>query len=89
MISSISDPKPLAATTMGKTALITGGTGLLGRQVIKAFQRKAWDVTGTGFTRATPPSILNLDLGSDAEVAKILNDVKYVHPPYSQAKLMV
>lgn len=63
---------------MSKTALITGATGLLGRQVVKAFERAGWDVKGTGFTRATPPSILKLDLGSEAEVARTINEVKYV-----------
>jgi len=63
-------------TQWQKTALITGATGLLGRQVVKAFQRKGWDVVGTGFTRASPPTILKLDLGSEAEVAKVLGEVK-------------
>jgi nucleoside-diphosphate-sugar epimerase len=61
---------------MAKAALITGATGLLGRQVVKAFQRQGWDVVGTGFTRAKPPAIVKLDLGSEAEVAKVLEDVK-------------
>ncbi|KAH6666897.1 putative methionine adenosyltransferase 2 subunit beta [Halenospora varia] len=62
--------------TMAKTALITGATGLLGRQVVKAFERAGWDVKGTGFTRAKPPTILKLDLGSEADVAKTLEEVK-------------
>jgi len=57
-------------------ALITGATGLLGRQVIKAFERGGWQVTGTGFTRASPPSILKLDLNSTSEIEKVLQDVK-------------
>jgi NAD(P)-dependent dehydrogenase (short-subunit alcohol dehydrogenase family) len=61
---------------MAKTALITGATGLLGREVVKAFQRQGWDVVGTGYTRAKPPAILKLDLGSEAEVAKVLEEVK-------------
>merc|ERR1711939_745679 len=66
-------PTPL---TMAKTALITGATGLLGRQVAKSFDRSGWDVKGTGFTRASPPTILKLDLGSEADVAKTLEEVK-------------
>lgn len=62
---------------MAKTALITGATGLLGRQVVKAFEHADWNVVGTGFTRASPPSILKVDLGNDAEVVKALDDVKY------------
>ena len=64
---------------MAKIALVTGATGLLGRQVVKAFERKGWDVVGTGFTRAKPPTILKLDLGSESEVAKVLKDVRYVN----------
>jgi NAD(P)-dependent dehydrogenase (short-subunit alcohol dehydrogenase family) len=65
---------------MAKTALITGATGLLGRQVVKAFTRAGWEVKGTGYTRASPPTILKLDLGSEADVAKTLEDVKWVNP---------
>lgn len=63
---------------MVKTALITGATGLLGRQVVKAFKRQEWDAVGTGFTRANPPAILKVDLSSENEVSKVLGDVKYV-----------
>jgi NAD(P)-dependent dehydrogenase (short-subunit alcohol dehydrogenase family) len=64
---------------MAKTALITGATGLLGRQVVKAFQHEGWNAVGTGLTRANPPSILKLDVGSEEEITKVLNDVKYAH----------
>jgi S-adenosylmethionine synthetase len=60
-----------------KTVLITGATGLLGRQVVKAFERENWNVIGTGLTRAKPPSILKVDLSSGAEITKVLDDVKY------------
>ncbi|CAG8953895.1 hypothetical protein HYFRA_00010856 [Hymenoscyphus fraxineus] len=63
-------------STMTQRALITGATGLLGRQVVKEFQRAGWDVKGTGFTRAKPPSILKLDLSSEAEITKTLDEVK-------------
>jgi len=61
---------------MPKRVLVTGATGLLGRQVVKAFEREGWTVTGTGYTRAKPPSILKLDLGSEAEIIKVLDEVK-------------
>jgi len=64
---------------MSKKVLITGATGLLGRQVVKVFERAGWEVVGTGLTRAAPPSVLKLDLGSAVEVLKILEDVKYAH----------
>jgi len=65
-----------ANTIMSKTAIITGATGLLGRQVVKAFEKRDWDVKGTGLTRANPPKILKLDLGSEPEVTKILEETK-------------
>jgi len=68
---------------MAKKALITGATGLLGRQVVKEFKRGGWDVVGTGFTRASPPSILKVDLRSEVEVKKVIEDVKYVTSPLS------
>jgi S-adenosylmethionine synthetase len=61
---------------MPKSVLVTGATGLLGRQVVKAFEREGWTVTGTGYTRAKPPSILKLDLGSEVEITKVLDEVK-------------
>lgn len=72
---------------MPTTVLITGATGLLGRQVVKAFDRAGWTVVGTGFARASPPSIIKLDLNSSTDVSKTLEDVKpqvVVHcmPPF-------
>jgi S-adenosylmethionine synthetase len=61
---------------MAKTVLVTGATGLLGRQVVKAFQRRGWSVVGAGFTRANPPSTVKLDLSSSSEVTQVLNEVK-------------
>lgn len=60
---------------MAKTALITGATGLLGRQVLKAFEREDWKAVGTGFSRAKAP-VLKLDLGSEADIARTLDEVK-------------
>ncbi|KAG9233938.1 putative methionine adenosyltransferase 2 subunit beta [Amylocarpus encephaloides] len=61
---------------MAKTALITGATGLLGRQVVTAYERAGWDVKCTGLSRAKPPTILKVDLCAEAEVAKTLDDVR-------------
>jgi len=64
---------------MSNVALVTGATGLLGRQVVQAFERAEWKIVGTGFTRAKPPSILKVDLCSEAEISKALYEVKYGH----------
>jgi S-adenosylmethionine synthetase len=61
---------------MSQRALVTGGTGLLGRQVIKAFENADWQVTGTGFSRASPPKVLKVDIQDETEVAKVLDEVR-------------
>lgn len=62
---------------MSDCAIVTGATGLLGRQILKAFQSSGWKSVGTGFTRANPPEILKVDLSVEAEVTALLDDVKY------------
>ncbi|KAK7510372.1 uncharacterized protein IWZ02DRAFT_457091 [Phyllosticta citriasiana] len=57
------------------TALITGGTGLLGRQVVREFESRGWKAVGTGLTRADA-STLKLDLLNYGDVEKALDDVK-------------
>ena len=57
-------------------ALITGATGLLGRQVLKAFQDAGCECVGTGFSRASPPTIRKIDIQNADDVAKLLEDVK-------------
>ena len=59
-----------------KTALITGASGFLGRQVVTAFQNVGWNTVGTGFTRANPPSIIKLDLNDAEAVEETLGKIK-------------
>ena len=61
---------------MSQRALVTGATGLLGREVVKAFDRAGWEVVGTGFSRASPPKVIKLDIQDEQEVQKVLNEVK-------------
>lgn len=49
---------------------------MLGRAVVKAFRSAGWDVTGTGFSRASPPETLKLNVLDEAEVAKVLDEVR-------------
>ncbi|KAK2625379.1 hypothetical protein QTJ16_004691 [Diplocarpon rosae] len=72
---------------MAKTALVTGATGLLGRQVVKALDRAGWNVHSAGFMRANSPTILKLDLGSEVDVVKSLEEVKFVPPPSTKLLL--
>ncbi|KAK5662775.1 hypothetical protein OQA88_6183 [Cercophora sp. LCS_1] len=60
----------------GRTALVTGATGLLGRQVTKVFRNSDWDVKGTGFSRADGTSILKVDLSNADDVEKALEETK-------------
>ena len=62
---------------MAKKALITGASGLLGRQVLTAFREAGWDVVGTGLSRTEPPTILRLDLANVDAVLELLDSEKY------------
>lgn len=59
-----------------KTVLVTGATGLLGRQVVKAFGKKDWTARGTGFSRADGTAVLKVDLASPPDVQKALDAVR-------------
>ncbi|KAK2763191.1 hypothetical protein FQN54_009827 [Arachnomyces sp. PD_36] len=59
-----------------KTALVTGATGLLGRQVLDAFERANWNVVGQGFTRGEPPKIQRANLEVKQEVEELLDRVR-------------
>ncbi|KAI1391425.1 NAD(P)-binding protein [Hypoxylon trugodes] len=61
---------------MSKTALVTGATGLLGRQVVRAFERNKWNVKGTGYSRADGISVLKVDLVKAEDVTAALDNVK-------------
>ena len=61
---------------MARTALVTGASGFLGRQVVRAFQSSGWTTVGTGFTRANPPATLQVNLTNETEVTAVLEKVK-------------
>ena len=61
---------------MTRTVLVTGATGFLGRQVLQAFKSAGWNTVGTGFTRASPPLILKVNLSDPAELSAALQEVK-------------
>lgn len=62
---------------MTQKVLVTGASGLLGRQVLNAFKKDSnWEAVGQGFTRASPPDILKADLTSAVEIEKLLDEVK-------------
>ncbi|KAK2814002.1 hypothetical protein FQN50_000406 [Emmonsiellopsis sp. PD_5] len=60
-----------------KTALVTGATGLLGRQVLAAFQRDSnWKAVGQGFSRVNGTDIVKADLMVEDEVVGLLDQTK-------------
>lgn len=61
-----------------QSVLVTGATGLLGRQVLRAFARRDWTAKGSGYSRADGANILKIDLASSREVEKALDTVKCV-----------
>ena len=61
---------------MTSTVLVTGATGLLGRQVFQAFISAGWNARGTGYSRAAPPAILKVDLNEPAAVSSVITEVK-------------
>lgn len=62
---------------MAQTVLVTGATGLLGREVANVFRRDSqWKVVGQGFTRASPPDILKADMGDEQEIVNLLEETQ-------------
>lgn len=63
---------------MSTTVLITGATGLLGRQVFNTFKHSGCFVVGQGYSRATPPTILKADLEKPEDIKRLLDEAKLV-----------
>lgn len=64
------DSAPLSFATGHGRVLITGASGLLGREVLKAFQAKGCHVKGLAFSRATGSIVKCNLLDSDAVTAE-------------------
>ncbi|KAF2851914.1 NAD(P)-binding protein [Plenodomus tracheiphilus IPT5] len=61
---------------MAQTVLVTGASGLLGRQVQRQFLLDDWSAIGTGLNRISPPEIIKLDIIDQAEINRVLDEVK-------------
>lgn len=59
-----------------KRVLVTGASGLLGRQVVRAFEQDGWSVTGTAFSRANGTTLRKVDLEDGSAVSAVLEDVQ-------------
>ena len=66
----------IVCSEMTHAALVTGATGLLGRKVLQAFEREGWKARGTGLSRASPPTVLKVDLSDARAVEAALEEVK-------------
>lgn len=69
-----------------RTALVTGATGLLGREITAAFrQSPKWNVKGTGYSRADGVDILKVNLENEDlnELNTVLDETQYESSPYS------
>ncbi|KAL5340620.1 hypothetical protein BJX70DRAFT_360742 [Aspergillus crustosus] len=61
---------------MATTVLVTGATGLLGRQVFDRFKRSGCLTVGQGYSRANPPTILKSDLENPDHIKGLLDEAK-------------
>ena len=62
-----------------RTVLVTGATGLLGREVAAAFRNASgWTVKGSGYSRADGVDIIKLDLQDGAAIAKSIDEIRCV-----------
>ncbi|KAL3463641.1 hypothetical protein BJX64DRAFT_114966 [Aspergillus heterothallicus] len=61
---------------MATTVLVTGASGLLGRQVFDRFKRSGCLTIGQGFSRANPPTIIKADLESQDDIKSLLDESK-------------
>ncbi|PFH60741.1 hypothetical protein XA68_10449 [Ophiocordyceps unilateralis] len=59
-----------------RSVLVTGATGLLGREVVNAFRLGGWKVKGTGHSRADGVDVLRINLQNEDEVARALDEIK-------------
>ncbi|KAG5931886.1 hypothetical protein E4U53_001558 [Claviceps sorghi] len=68
------------AGSPSRTALVTGATGLLGREITNAFRRSpGWTVKGTGYSRADGIDVLRVNLENDntAELDRLLDETRF------------
>jgi len=59
-----------------KTVLITGASGVLGRQVTNRFLDAGWDVKGLAFSRANKKHLIRCDLNNFDETNAIIQDIQ-------------
>ncbi|KAF2826873.1 NAD(P)-binding protein [Ophiobolus disseminans] len=61
---------------MSRTALVTGASGLLGRQVQRQFFLDGWKSVGTGHNRISSPDVVKLDILDQEAIGRVLDEVE-------------
>ncbi|CAF4429019.1 unnamed protein product, partial [Adineta steineri] len=61
---------------INKTVLITGASGVLGRQVTNRFIDAGWDVTGLAYNRANKKHLIRCDLTNFDETDKTIREIQ-------------
>ncbi|KAF2685292.1 NAD(P)-binding protein [Lentithecium fluviatile CBS 122367] len=61
---------------MTRTVLVTGASGLLGREVRRTFEIDSWTAFGTALNRPSPPEIIKMDILDAKEIERVLDEVK-------------
>ncbi|PVI00458.1 NAD(P)-binding protein [Periconia macrospinosa] len=61
---------------VAKSVLVTGASGLLGKQVREVFEIDRWKAVGTALNRIDPPEIVSLDILDAKQVERVLDEVK-------------
>ena len=59
----------------GRKVLVTGASGLLGREIVKHFRNDGWDVLGLAYSRIQN-GLVKVDLKDPSQVKQVFNDYK-------------
>ena len=59
----------------GNRILITGASGLLGREIVKTFKANDWNILGLAYSRVTD-ELMKVDIKNATDVQRVFNDFK-------------
>jgi hypothetical protein len=67
---------PSLRTLISHNSHVSTASGLLGREVRRAFEIDDWKAIGTALTRPSPPEIVKLDILDPKAIEEVLDEVK-------------